>query len=120
MFFKNASGTNYNAAYLNYYGNQNPAAFTNNTSTATIDLKMHAAGTGNLYKSQFTADIGTKGDFVHMFYKGFHLGVPDSYTTSFVTIDYNSSNPLRKIRLMPTGGDFAAGCQFLLYKWNET
>ena len=119
FFFKNASGTNYNATYLNYYGHTG-SAYSNVTSNQTIDLRMHAAGTGNLYKMNFVADIGTKGDFVHMFYKGFHLGVADSYTTSFVTINYNSSHRLHTIRLMPTGGDFAAGCQFLLYKWNET
>ena len=55
-----------------------------------------------------------------MFYRGFHLGRSDSRSNAFVTLNYNDSNPLRRIRLMPTGGDFAADCQFLLYKWNES
>jgi len=120
MFFKNASGTNYNVNYLNYYGasSSDHTLVPDSNNTPTIDLQMHAAGTGNLYKSQFIADIGTKGGFVHMFYKGFHLGVADSRSQAYVTI--NNSGSLRKLRLMPTGGDFAAGCQFLLYKWNET
>lgn len=120
MFFQDASGTNYGAAYYNNYQNGSTNSNVTGNSTVTIDLTMHASQSTNFDKMNFIADIGTKGGYVHMFYRGFHLGQNDSRSNAFVTLDYNDSNPLRKIRLMPTGGDFAADCQFLLYKWNES
>ena len=120
MFFKDASGLNYGVAYYNNYQNGSTNANVTGTSTSTIDLTMHASQSTNFDKMNFIADIGTKGGYVHMFYRGFHLGRSDSRSNAFVTLNYNDSNPLRRIRLMPTGGDFAADCQFLLYKWNES